>query len=761
MSILNKNASLIAGTTSKATPINDLGGNINQQHEYNGNDGENAKHDSFLALLCSGFGQYHSLKHKTNPKPYSTISINEIESLMQNPEDVPKKRAQWFIPTNFKSRDVIELRANAQYFALWADIDEPKGQTFVEMFSKACSTLPFKCYGYTSKSATTDTQKARLIYPLDYPVSGNDFEVLQKILNDKLEAAGIIPDRKTEVANQICYLPNKGVFYDFMENPFDPLISLDELGEEYHNELRAQEAQQAEIDKRLTQSLNKAKERVASGTLSPIDAYNDNYRVTDLLELYGGKVKGERAISPLSESGNAQMRIVDNKLLSHHGSDMENELGKLTQGGKARLIDSFDLFKFFECGNNQNTAIKKAGDMFTTASGASITQQNQRNYMESQSTDPQAIEAVKNMFDTEQKQKFDFSKFSLNGSSHTMKAQMLDDTFILEGIAIQGQATVLYAKPNSGKTLLTLFLLREGAEKGNFKPEDVFYINADDNYKGLVTKLEIAERYKFNMVAPGFNDFNVNEFAQYIAYMIQADECSGKVIILDTLKKFTNIMDKKVSSDFGKIMRGFVTKGGTMIMLAHTNKNRDNDGKVVFSGTSDIVDDVDCAYTIDVTEQNDITKTVLFENIKSRGDVEQDIAFSYANKVTQADGGYLALLDSVSRVSEADAEEAKKQRAISHRLEANEHIIEVVQEVLASESMQKTELINQVHELGGFSKAKARKAIEEHTGTDWNKGHRWRVDTTMKEKNVKYYKLLHSCSDLINFNPYSKAKALE
>lgn len=298
-------------------------------------------------------------------------------------------------------------------------------------------------------------------------------------------------------------------------------------------------------------------------------------------------------------------------------------------------------------------------------------------------------------------------------------------------------------------------------DKGNFKPEDVFYINADDNYKGLVTKLEIAEKYNFNMVATGFNDFNVDDFAQYIAYMIRADECNGKVIILDTLKKFANIMDKKVSSDFGKIMRGFVTKGGTMIMLARTNKNRDNHGKVVFSGTSDIVDDVDCPYTLDVTEQNDITKTVLFKNIKSRGDVEQDIAFSYANKVTQADGGYLALLGSVSRVSEADAEEAKKQRAISHRLEANEHIIEVVQEVLASNSTQKTELINQVHELGSFSKAKARKAIEEHTGTDWNKEHRWRVDTTMKEKNVKYYKLLHPSSDLLDFNLYSRAKALK
>ena len=33
-------------------------------------------------------------------------------------------------------------------------------------------------------------------------------------------------------------------------------------------------------------------------------------------------------------------------------------------------------------------------------------------------------------------------------------------------------------------------------------------------------------------------------------------------------------------------------------MLAHTNKNRDSAGKVVFGGTSDIVDDVDCAFTL-------------------------------------------------------------------------------------------------------------------------------------------------------------------
>jgi hypothetical protein len=136
------------------------------------------------------------------------------------------------------------------------------------------------------------------------------------------------------------------------------------------------------------------------------------------------------------------------------------------------------------------------------------------------------------------------------------------------------------------------------------------------------------------MIAPGFKDFDTASFGFYLAQLMAINEARGKVIILDTLKKFTNIMDKKLASDFGKQMRMFVTNGGTIIMLAHTNKNRDADGKVVFSGTSDIVDDVDCAYTLDVNDDKSgvADKAVLFENIKSRGDVAQEAAYKYLAK---------------------------------------------------------------------------------------------------------------------------------
>ena len=35
-------------------------------------------------------------------------------------------------------------------------------------------------------------------------------------------------------------------------------------------------------------------------------------------------------------------------------------------------------------------------------------------------------------------------------------------------------------------------------------------------------------------------------------------------------KKFTDLMDKRMSTDFGIIARGFVSAGGTLIALAHT-----------------------------------------------------------------------------------------------------------------------------------------------------------------------------------------------
>mgnify|MGYP003657843408 FL=1 len=57
------------------------------------------------------------------------------------------------------------------------------------------------------------------------------------------------------------------------------------------------------------------------------------------------------------------------------------------------------------------------------------------------------------------------------------------------------------------------------------------------------------------MLIPGVNGFNKNELFAIIGDLVKSDEANGKIIILDTLKKFTDIMDKKGASDFGEKVR--------------------------------------------------------------------------------------------------------------------------------------------------------------------------------------------------------------
>ena len=97
--------------------------------------------------------------------------------------------------------------------------------------------------------------------------------------------------------------------------------------------------------------------------------------------------------------------------------------------------------------------------------------------------------------------------YLINDSLAEMRAQMLADVFVLDGIALLGQLTVIYAKPNAGKTLTTIYMLKESIKAGRIKGEDVYYVNADDSGSGLTVKGEIAKQYGFGMLSPGYQKF--------------------------------------------------------------------------------------------------------------------------------------------------------------------------------------------------------------------------------------------------------------
>ena len=252
------------------------------------------------------------------------------------------------------------------------------------------------------------------------------------------------------------------------------------------------------------------------------------------------------------------------------------------------------------------------------------------------------------------------SAYAMNGRSAQMRQQMLDDKYVLDRIAILGQWTTLYAAPNGGKTLLTLWMLIQQVKAGEIDGSKIYYVNADDHYKGSVEKLELLEPHKINVLIPNQNNFDTDKLTQLIGQLTKDKQAMGQVIILDTLKKFTDLMDKKASSEFGKLARTFVGAGGTIIALAHTNKNKDEEGKGVAGGTSDIMDDCDCAFLIEGRGPDGHNQyRAIFDNRKARGDVAQKVAFQYS----KLDGcTYEQLLNSIVRLGKKEAKAARQRK---------------------------------------------------------------------------------------------------
>ena len=295
--------------------------------------------------------------------------------------------------------------------------------------------------------------------------------------------------------------------------------------------------------------------------------------------------------------------------------------------------------------------------------------------------------------------------------------QMVQDRFLFKDIAIMGQWTVFYAAPNSGKTLLTQWLLREAIADGMVRGEDVFYINVDDTAKAGAEKAQMAKEFGYNMLLSSVKGFKARDLLGIIEGMIATGEASGKVLILDTLKKFTDLMDKRLSSDFGNTARNFVAAGGTLICLAHVNKHK-VDGSSVYAGTSDIRDDADGVFVIESVGSfnnglGSQTHTVEFRCSKSRGDVAQSVSFQYTKK----GNGYRAMFDSIKRVN-PDA--ARMQVEVETRRERDSEVIELIHAAFENGMSTKGEIVNFVMTTSDTSRRGVMCVLDAYEGQLWD-----------------------------------------
>jgi P4 family phage/plasmid primase-like protien len=267
--------------------------------------------------FMGGDGQYHTDEPgKENRKPYIPMTLADVGQMIEAPPSTDKKYGRWAIFSTLFTREFDAQLAGGEFVALWCDFDHdprPLDEVVAAWHQIAGQSV---AWFYTTRSAKVDWQKSRLIVPLAAPVDGQTFTLAQEVLNDLFERKDFKTDRNSQRAGQLCYLPNRGEFYDWRKQG-GSLFDVDGLG----SDLRLKQAQhtlakherkasrQAAAERRQA----RFEERQRGGVnLSPIEWFNETHSLDEILDSAGYESDpshSDKYRHPLSESGSFSARV--------------------------------------------------------------------------------------------------------------------------------------------------------------------------------------------------------------------------------------------------------------------------------------------------------------------------------------------------------------------------------------------------------------------------------------------------------------------
>lgn len=196
-----------------------------------------------------------------------------------------------------------------------------------------------------------------------------------------------------------------------------------------------------------------------------------------------------------------------------------------------------------------------------------------------------------------------------------------DAKFAWRRLIPEGHMIAVCSKANGGKTTLMVHIAGEMAQDGY----RVMYINADASASDIKDYKHHAMEYGYTLINPDLTNGTADKVTEELRLISIADgDFSKVVIVLDTLKKFGDMMNKVKSKQFNSLLRTLTAKGITVICLAHTNKHDDKDGKPIFEGTGDLRNDFDELIYLIPVKNPDGTTTVSTLKDKTRADIHDE-----------------------------------------------------------------------------------------------------------------------------------------
>lgn len=384
--------------------------------------------------MVSGFGSGHT--NEADPskpgkplKPYVAIDLAGIRALVDMPQQVGKADAQWLIPSTLQTRTFKRQEAEGKFWMLWADFDtDPQPvERVAQVVEQLTGGSDFEVYN--SRGATVERPKSRALIPLANPLAGADWTMCQEVLNDMLESQGLATDRASERSAQLCYLPNRGTFYETRSQRdgvlFDPLTH-------WAGAIAAKRKAIADADTELNARKAEAQTRksalaAASGTQgrSPIDAFNECFTVQDILVRNGYAQRGNSFRHPNSQSGSYSAGLKNGRV---HALSSSDPLYSHGQGAH----DAFSAFKVLEHGCDHDAALKDAGDNWLTIGSEAWNKVKRREYAQQKAAQEQAGVDISGILRQQSKATGD-ANWAVNDSSATGEPTLTPVQVLAEG----------------------------------------------------------------------------------------------------------------------------------------------------------------------------------------------------------------------------------------------------------------------------------------------------------------------------------------
>ena len=196
-----------------------------------------------------------------------------------------------------------------------------------------------------------------------------------------------------------------------------------------------------------------------------------------------------------------------------------------------------------------------------------------------------------------------------------------DAKFAWRQLIVEGHMIVLCSKANGGKTTLMVHIAADMTKDGY----RVLYINADASASDIKDYKLHAMEYGYTLINPDLTNGTAEKVTDELRQICLSNvDLSKVVIVLDTLKKFGDMMNKARSKEFNTLLRTLTAKKVTVICLAHTNKHDTSDGKPIFEGTGDLRNDFDELIYLIPVKNPDNTITVSTLSDKTRADIKDE-----------------------------------------------------------------------------------------------------------------------------------------